>query len=263
MWNILLEYLFTPCPRYLRKMGYLAEVGGIRRRFQRVGHEWQHHIERCHDVITEGVGRCQQFRKAVIFGAGLIHDVPLKMLAQKFQQVLLVDVVHPLSSRWVVRQFPNVRRVNHDVTNSLKGIYRVATRPNQIIPVDQPQWLLDDKELDYTVSLNLLSQLPCMPMDYLRKWHCHTKAELEEMAKQLIKDHLEYLSALPGCVSLITDYERTKYNLLNQVVEKRDLFFGLKLPRFGPTWEWRLAPCPEADRKHHYFRQVVGIADWK
>jgi hypothetical protein len=41
------------------------------------------------------------------------------------------------------------------------------------------------------------------------------------------------------------------------------LLFGLKLPKQGEEWEWKLAPCPEADSRHHYYRRVVGIESWK
>ena len=75
--------------------------------------------------------------------------------------------------------------------------------------------------------------------------------------------HLAYLDRVPGRVALVTDVERLKITRAGAVVERRDLFFGVPWPARGEEWEWKLAPCPEADPAHHYYRQVVGVPDWK
>lgn len=196
-------------------------------------------------------------------GAGLLHDVPLAELAGQFREVILIDIVHPLASRWRTRRFGNVHRYTADITNTVNAAYRVAWDADQPLPLSRPTFFLDDPEVDFSVSVNLLSQLPCMPMAYLQRQRAHSTAKIEDFARQLIQAHMDYLSALPGRVALITDVERLKYTAMNQVVERRDLFFGLKLPKWGEEWEWQLAPCPEADPHHHYYRRVVGIADWK
>ena len=89
------------------------------------------------------------------------------------------------------------------------------------------------------------------------------REKIEEYARDLIRAHLAYLDRLPGRAALVTDFERLKITRHDAVVERRDLFFGVKLPKWGEEWEWRLAPCPEADPNHHYYRRVVGIPDWK
>jgi hypothetical protein len=244
-------------------MGYLREAIGIRRRYERCRRHWQEHIERCRSIILNGMKRCEQRRRAVILGAGLLHDVPLVELASAFREVLLVDVVHPFSARKQTRSLNNVRRVTADVTNTLAELYRVSDEPELPLPRSRPDLFVDDAELDYTVSLNLLSQLPCMPMTYLPRYHAHTTEAVEAYARNLIQSHLDYLSRLPGRVALITDVERLKFDMMRRLVERTDLLFGLTLPKQGEEWEWQLAPCPEADPRHHYFRRVVGIADWK
>src|SRR5688572_3906040 len=75
------EALLTPCPRYARLMGYLDEVIGIGTRYRLCRAEWQPHLERTKDVIRQGAAGCARRRKAVIFGAGRLYDVPLANLA--------------------------------------------------------------------------------------------------------------------------------------------------------------------------------------
>jgi hypothetical protein len=244
-------------------MGYLPEVRGIQRRYRRVREQWAEHIERSRSVILRGAEGAEQRRKAIILGGGLLYDVPLAELAGIFREVILVDLVHPWSTRHATRHLRNVRRVAADITGTIAAAYRVAWDAHLSLPKSQPTLFLDDPEADFTASVNLLSQLPCMPMAYLTREGAHSPEKIDEYARDLIRAHIAYLDRLPGRVALVTDFERLKITPLGKVVEVRDLFFGVRLPKWGEEWEWKLAPCPEADAQHHYYRRVVGIPDWK
>jgi hypothetical protein len=257
------EYFLTPCPRSVKAMGFLYEASGIQGRYRRCRDYWAEHIAKTRATILNGVERCNKHRKAVILGAGLLHDIPLDELSAKFREVILVDVVHPLASRWRTRRYRNVRRVSSDITNTIDAAYRVAWDADQLLPHSEPTLFLDDDEVDFTASVNLLSQLPCMPMSYLTRQHTHSDQAIDDFARDLIRAHIKYLDRLPGAVTLVTDIERLKYDLMHRIVEIRDLLFGEKLRKSGAEWEWKLAPAPEADRKYSYFRRVVGIANWK
>jgi hypothetical protein len=257
----LLESALTACPRSVRAMGYLKEATGIRRRVGRVRQHWQVHIDRCHSMIRRAMQRCPSRRKAVILGGGLLNDVPIAELASAFHDVILVDIVHPFFSRWPTRKLPNVRRLAADVTNTVEALYWVSDEPDLPLPKSSPTLLVDDAEIDLTISINLLSQLPCMPMTYLERQHAHRYEAIVAYAQDVMQAHLDYLRRLPGRVVLISDVERLKIDMLRRVVERKDLLFGLTLPPPDEEWEWRLAPCPEADPKHDFFRRVVGFED--
>lgn len=259
----LVEYWLTPSSKATRAMGYVPEVIGIRARYARCAAYWEEHLKRTREVILQGAARAQKRRKAVILGGGLFHDVPISELSQMFEKVVLVDIVHSFVSRWKTRRYPNVHRLTADVTNTVEALYRVAHREDQPLPVSEPTLMLDDPELDFTASVNLLSQLPCMPESYLKKQRAHSPEAIRAFSAQLIEAHLKYLSQLPGAVALITDIMRLKIDTLGRVVERRDLLYSHVLGKFGSEWDWRLAPIPEVDRNYHYFRRVVGIPDWK
>jgi hypothetical protein len=259
----LVRHLLTPYRRAVSAMGFPAEVGGIRARYRRRRAEWANHLEKSRSVVLRGARLAEQGRKAVILGGGLLHDVPLADLAGMFREVILVDLVHPLASRWQTRRLRNVRRVTADITGTIDAAYRVAWDADRPLPRSEPTLFLNDPEVDFTASVNLLSQLPCMPITYLNSQGAHSPEKVEEYARDLIRAHLAYLSRLPGKVALVTDIERLKITPTGKIVERRDLFFGVPWPARGEEWEWRLAPCPEADRAHHYYRRVIGIADWK
>ncbi|WP_020476348.1 hypothetical protein [Zavarzinella formosa] len=258
-----IDHLTTFPHASTKAMGYVREISGIRRRYLRVRLQWASHVEHCQEIIRQGMDRATQHRKAVILGAGLMHDIPLDDLCRQFREVILADIYHPFASRWETRRYPNLRRVTFDITNTVANAYRVAWDRDEPLPVALPTLFLDDPEVDFTASVNLLSQLPCMPMTYLQHQHVHSQEKILAYVRHLLTAHMEYLRQLPGVVTLITDVRRLKYTLMNKLVESRDLFFDVPPPSGGQEWEWRLAPCPEADDRHHYFRHVVGIADWK
>lgn len=262
MWP-LLRSLIVPPPAEIRAMGFPREVAGIRGRYLRRRVDWEPHLERSRRIVLAGAERASDRRKAVILGGGLEHDVPLAELAAMFREVILVDVLHPFGARWRTRGFPNVRRVVADVTGTLREAYRIAWDAHLPLPTVEPGLFLDDPELDFTASVNLLSQLPCMPTDYLKSQGAHAQERIDAYARGLIAAHLRYLARLPGAVTLITDVERVKLTRTGEVVERRDLLLGELWPDRGEEWEWRLAPWPEADPSHSYFRGVRGVADWK
>ena len=244
-------------------MGFPAEVAGIQGRYQRCREHWADHIARTRSIVLRGAERAEQRRKAVILGAGLLHDIPIAELSAMFREVVLVDVLHPLASRWHTRRWRNVERLSADITNTLAAAYRVAWDADKPLPKSEPDLFFDDPEVDFTASVNLLSQLPCMPMTYLNREGARSKEKVDEYARDLIRAHLGYLHRLPGRVTLVTDFERLKYTQTGAIVERRDLFLGIPWPTRGEEWEWKLAPCPEADPKHHYYRRVIGVVDWK
>ena len=259
----LIRHLLTPYPRAVKAMGFPAEVRGIRARYRRRRADWADHLARSRSVVLRGAERATQRRKAVILGGGLLHDVPLADLAGMFREVILVDLVHPLASRWATRRLRNVRRRSADITGTVAAAYRVAWDADTPLPKSEPTSFLDDPDVDFTASVNLASQLPCMPMAYLSSQGAHSQEKITEYARDLIRAHLAYLDRLPGRVALVTDVERLKITRMSEVVERRDLFFGVPWPDRGEEWEWRLAPCPEADPTHHYYRRVIGVPDWK
>jgi hypothetical protein len=67
-------------------------------------------------------------RKALLFGAGLLHDIPLRALAARFEEVVLADIVHALPSRLAARRFPNVRLLTLDVTGVMGELPRLRAQ---------------------------------------------------------------------------------------------------------------------------------------
>jgi hypothetical protein len=260
MFAELFRYLVTPVPRYVRAMGYLDEQVSIKARNDRCRRAWEPHLERTKDVIRAAMRMCPTRRKAVIFGSGMLLDVPLSELAAAFAQVVLVDVVHPMGAGW---RLANVTALAADVTGTAETVYRLAKRGGEPLPRVAPQAFCDDPEVDLVASVNLLSQLPYIPCKYLSTAGAYKAEEISAFGRDVVLAHIDYLKRLPGVVALVCDQERLTVDRTGAMVERLSALRGVKLPWSGEEWIWDLAPRPEASPIYSYRRRVVGIPNVK
>src|SRR5262249_23632393 len=148
--------------------------------------------------------RCPRRRKAVVFGSGFLHDVPLEELCEAFQHVVLVDLIHPFSTRRKAKQC-GAALLTADVSETAEAVWLAVERPGTPLPRSRPRLFLRDDDVDFVASVNLLSQLPCMPESYLRCWQTHPADQIADYCRDVIEAHLSYLCDLPGVVTLIAD----------------------------------------------------------
>ena len=257
----LLEYIMSSCSKTGRSMGFLSSSLQVRARFRRCRKVWAPHIEQTRRVILEAAERCRSRRKVVALGAGLLHDIPLEELSGLFDEVVLVDIVHPWLSRLAARSFRNVKQVSADITGVAEKLRRVAHAPDAALPVSHPELFVDDPRLDLALSVNLLSQLSHVPGKYLDRRR--DEATISVFLKHLVEAHLEYLRRLPGRTALITDTTVRRMVRGDPVVEEWDQLHGVKLPPAEFSWEWHLAPSPELGRGTDVYTTVAAYADWK
>jgi hypothetical protein len=258
-----LDRCLTRCPLHLREMGYPRELFGIRRRWRQWGWAWKSHCDNTRRLILDATARCQQRRKAVVFGSGFLHDVPLAELSGAFGRVVLVDLVHPCSTRWFVKRYGNVELLTADVTDTVESVWLAVERPGTALPVSRPQRFLDDGQVDFVASVNLLSQLPCMPEQYLRRWPVLSTDQIDSFCRQLVEAHLNYLRSLPGIVALIADIESRTMTQIGDEVARRNTLYGASFPFGGERWIWPLVPRSARPLHHAEHLVVAGVENVK
>jgi hypothetical protein len=259
----LLEYLLTPVPPWTRSLGFLRSAIEVRARYRRCRTAWQPHLDATQSWILRTAQACPSKRKVVLLGAGLLHDVPLRALASLFSKVVLVDAVHPLSSRLASLPFPNVSREALDVTGLIHALHS-NTPENPVSlpdPLPRPTRFLDDPELDLTLSLNLLSQLPWIPSKLLAPHLSET--QLTPFLQAILRAHLDYLRQLPGQTALVSDFQWSRVSPDGTPRETWNVLHGLRLPPPTLQWEWNIAPAPELEPDHHFIAHVAAYSDWK
>ena len=256
-----LEYIMSSCSKTGRAMGFLSSSMRVRARHRRCGSAWAAHIEQTRHAILEAAGKCPRRRGVAVLGAGLLHDIPLGELSALFEEVMLVDIVHPWLSRISARRFRNVTQISADVTEVMEQLERVAHLPDSALPVSHPALFVDDARLDLTLSVNLLSQLSHVPGNYLGG--LRDEPTVAAFQKHLIEAHLEYLERLPGRAALITDIAVRRVRRGEAITEEWDPLHGVGLPPAELAWEWHLAPSPEIGPGIDIYTTVAAYTDWK
>ncbi|OGS82655.1 MAG: hypothetical protein A2061_09150 [Gallionellales bacterium GWA2_59_43] len=239
-----LLYLAADCPQPARKLGYLRESIAIRSRYRRCRSAWQPHLEHSRAALLDSLQACTRFRTALVFGSGLLLDIPLDELARRFEKVYLVDVVHLPEVRRIVRRYANVLCISHDVTGFMS---RLDTISPQSLDLPPPERFLNEPGIDWIASVNLLSQLPLLPLDWLRRRFPELdEATLETWGIRLMRQHLDYLAAFAAPTCLLADMEQTVHDRNDNVIEKIDFAARLGFDdKASEQWRWDIAPPGE------------------
>lgn len=254
-----LTYLVADCPPPARKLGYLRKSIGIRSRYRRCKTAWQPHLKNSRSALLESLPACSNFRTALVFGSGLLLDIPLAELASRFENVWLADLVHLPEVRRAARRHANVRLLSHDVTGFLERLETVSPGNLDLPP---PSEFLDNPTVDWVASANLLSQLPLLPLGWLRKRFPEIdEATLEEWSTKLMRQHLDYLAAFPAPVCMLADMEQMTYDRNGKITEHADFAAKLGLEHQVLTqWRWDIAPPGEIAPGIGRYHRVATLA---
>jgi hypothetical protein len=190
-------------------MGFYNDQSGIVRRYKREESAWQPHLEACKRLITRAVSEAEPGRIAVA-GAGSLLDLPLRDLLSKKRTVTLVDIVPPLPAVREAANSEGISFLEDDISGGLvERVYRMTSRTLFRRKADIPA-LLDfghwspPAGTDTVISLNILTQLAALPVDYLRRKTRITPDEEKLIRRTVQQRHLEMLKGYNYV--LITDF---------------------------------------------------------
>ncbi len=248
----LLQHALTPTRHpAARRMGYLYEAIALSARYRRCRSRWDPHYARCREVIEAALP--ESGRRALILGAGTLRDVPLDRLSARFERVDLVDLVWLWPAHWRTRRHANVQLVEHDVTEALTSLMAGE------MTVPQPRWGLDGG-YDLVVSLNLATQLPLLPAQWLLKRKTEDRI-IDAYGRALMQAHLDWLRAFPGAaVCLIAD-RLIETRAPGRPVEPLDPWWGVTPPPEEAHWWWEAVPRREGRGEARWHR--VGVSRWR
>jgi hypothetical protein len=209
-----LAWLFTPASWHARHSGYLSESIAIVARHRRCRLAWAPHLAASRRALLASAQCCRSRRIALLLGSGPLLDVPLAELSDLFEEVWLVDVVHPWPARRQARRHANVRLIEHDVTEG---------------GLDWSARLAGQNKIDWIASVNLLSQLPPSGPD----------------GRGAMRAHLASLRRLDAHLCVLADQEQVTLDKGGRVVEREDFQSLLRnWTRLG-EWRWDVAPPGE------------------
>ena len=250
MLSEIIIWLHVSCPDYVRSMGYLHQAIALRGRHKRRKTAWQPHLEKSCEFIAETAGRCRKRDKVVVLGSGLLLDVPLAILSQVFDEVVLVDIVHLPEVSKCITDYSNVRLVQADITGiAEKLFYGINGRRTQLPESDA--FLPEANEgASLVISLNIISQLSIVPAEYIRKkTDACDEALIQAWCNRLRLGHFNVLRGLACDVCLIADYRYAYRSIKDNIIEQDTTVGDLELPAPQRSWTWDIAPRGEIGPK--------------
>jgi hypothetical protein len=241
----LITYLLTPCPRYVRDMGYLYQAIALRGRYKRRTGSWRSHLENTRRFVIRSAEECLKRDRVIVLGSGLLLDVPLEKLAGLFHEVILVDVVHLPEVRRRVRRFRNVRLIQSDVTGVAERLFENVSKGIAELPDGVPAFP-EAEGAGLVISLNIMSQLAAIPLEYvMKKMPGIDEEKIDEWSDAIRTAHFEALRNMNCDVCLVADYEFSRKDRAGNVVEKGSTIGGVVLPKSDESWVWEISPMGE------------------
>ncbi|NOY66288.1 MAG: hypothetical protein GXP13_02615 [Gammaproteobacteria bacterium] len=245
----LVKYLLTRSSIKAKKLGYLHEAIAIESRFNRASTSWKNHLEMTRKSILQRCAQCKSKNVIVIIGAGSLYDVPVADLARQFQSVYLIDIVFTRRARRLIKDHQNIEAIEYDISGiktDLLNWKHAHNLPELELPV-LPSFI---PMPDLVISVNLMSQLPVIPRQYIEKSGYLHKKELDKWCNSLLASHLAFIRSQAAMTCIISDVTHTAYDKNGHELEIGDMLYGLDPGIPEQSWKWELAPIGEVDPRY-------------
>ncbi len=232
----------TVTERTLSDLGYASTSASITRVRDAHAAAWREHAVNNKRVLLRGAERASG-QRAVVIGAGKLYDIPLRKLAERFEQLLLVDIDAAALAESVKQAdlepklYARLSLVQTDVTGindvfleraraalALTGEVEVYTALLQLLDhyrVDEPPRFFPERvtaePLDFACSSMVLSQLATPLTRYVedqfaarfpasQRTQAHEfQVALGQFTHRVQHAHVRSLLAVAPCIALTSD----------------------------------------------------------
>jgi hypothetical protein len=246
----------------LHRMGYYDDQDGIMRRYRAEEPSWDFHLQKSRELIIRTIDLFNPSTITVL-GSGWLLDLPFEKMAMNKRSINLVDALLPGQIETRINIFRHVRFIQDDVTGGLisgvyenvpRGFFRQRVDIDKILnfkPYEPP------KASDLVISLNLLSQLDSIPIDYLKKKTKISDEEVIVIKQRVQQQHINMLRERNSL--LITDFYEHPVNSGNGPEGKSTIAVDLPLGISREEWDWTFDTRKDYNPGSDTIFRVAGI----
>ena len=227
--------------RVLTRMGYYNYQNGLIYHHINQKGGWEDHQEHCRSIIIKALELFKP-EKVTVLGSGWLLDLPLAELVERTQKIFLVDIVHPPDVISQVERFKNVELIEQDVTGGLieevwqegrkYGFFnKLRSLKNINVPEFKP-----DFDMGMIVSLNILTQLESLPIDFIKKRSIIKDEDFNLFRAEIQKKHIDFL--MRNRSVLISDYAEVITSKISGIKTIPTLVTDLPVYRLREEWTW-------------------------
>jgi len=202
---------------------------------------WENHQTHCRSFIIKAL-ELYKPEKVTVLGSGWLLELPFAELIERTGSICLIDIIHPPDVIAQIGNYKNVELIEQDVTGGLiediwqkTGRYpflkKLKSLENIIIPEFKP-----DSDPGLVISLNILTQLETLIVDFLKKWSKIKKEEFNFFRTEVQRKHIDFLMKHRSV--LITDYAEVVTNKSGSVRTIPTLVTDLPASKISEEWIW-------------------------
>lgn len=229
-------YLTTPVKKELKK-GHLYESIALGELSKEHSKQWNRHYDICKESIKEHIQSSNPKGICMVLGSGYCHDIPIEFLLSRFEKLILVDTVHPKGIQKKYKNNVKVQLVSTDLTSWASFVKNHSIEYFKNYKPGVPEEISSIK-FDYIISDNVMSQLPIIPVNQIRKLKTYSEEAENELAYKILENHYNFVKG--KCGVLITDLSCHFFEKNGE--EVHDPQYGFKFPEPLRTWNWVLVP---------------------
>ena len=227
--------------RMLSKMHYYNYQNGLIIHHVNQEGGWESHQEHCRSFIIKAL-ELYKPEKITVLGSGWLLDLPFAELIERTGRVCLIDIIHPPDVINQAGSFNNVELIEQDITGGLiEEVWQLTEKysffkklkslENIIIPEFKP-----DGDPGMVISLNILTQLESLLIDFLKKRAKIKEEEFDFFRTEIQRKHIDFLKKHRSV--LITDYAEVITNRSGSVKSIPTLLTDLPQSQFTEEWTW-------------------------
>jgi hypothetical protein len=225
----------------LNKMGYYNYQSGLIYRHLNQEGGWDNHNDRCRSFILKALDYYKP-EKVTVLGSGWLLELPLAEIIEKTGRVCLIDIIHPPEVISQVRDLKKVELVEQDATGGLieeiwqkTGKYSIFNKLQSLGDIVIPEYK-PDSDPGMIISLNILTQLESLLVDFLRKRSKIREEEFNSFRAEIQKKHIDFLKKYRSV--LITDYAEVINSKSGDVTTITTLVTDIPPGKFSEEWTW-------------------------
>jgi len=251
----------TEYRRILNRLGYYSYQRGLIYHHLDEQGSWDTHLKKCRGFILKAA---EIVKPSVItvLGSGWLLDLPLRELHERTPEINLVDIVHPPEVREQIIKLGGVRLFEMDVSGGLiaevwkkAGKRTILNKLPSLETIEIP-WFDPGFDPGMVISLNILTQLEALPVEYLRKKSGAGEEDLLLFRRTVQERHISFLEQHKSVI--ITDKSELITERSGKVREVKSLLARLPDSQLSEEWTWNFE-----SRNRDYYRarsvfKVIG-----
>lgn len=228
--------------RMLTRMGYYNYQNGLIYRHLNQDEGWKGHLDNCRRFIIKAIELVNP-GKITVLGSGWLLDLPLAEIIDRGINISLIDIVHPPDVINQVRDVKNVELIEQDLTGGfIDSVWQMRRklplikRYQSLNSLNIPELKLND-DPGMVISLNIITQLESLPLDFMRKRSKLREEEVNTLREKLQKQHIDLLKKHRSV--LITDYTELITSRVGDTKTITTLVADLPSSGYREDWIWK------------------------